>query len=444
MFKFKITKQSNISFLRTGVIFTSHGIIHTPVFMPVGTVGVVKSVAPWELKDLGAEIILGNTYHLYLRPGEKLISDFAPKGPLSGGGLTEFNRWQGPILTDSGGYQVFSLGGKKKQDTRNKIQINFKSQISRLRRGFGGQANSKQYNNGAIEQLSNKSLVKVTNDGVEFRSYLDGSKHFFTSEKVIDIQLALGSDIIMPLDICPRADAPKSEVRKAVELSIKWLKRSKKHLESRIMNHESWAGNYNSKFSIHNSPVLFGIIQGGIYSDLRKYCTQKMIELDLPGYAIGGLAVGEKKAKMWKIVALMNEILPQDKPRYLMGVGTPDDLVKATKLGMDMFDCVLPTRFGRHGVAFRKQETRNKLQETKFKKINLLNSKCRIDKKPIDKNCQCPTCKNNFSRAYLSHLIKEREILGVRLLTLHNLFTYFDLMRKIRATCSESVAEFDK
>lgn len=411
MFKFRIIKKSNISSLRTGVISTSHGDIKTPVFMPVGTVGAVKSVAPWELKNLGAEIILGNTYHLYLRPGEKLIADF--------GGLAEFNRWQGPILTDSGGYQVFSLRKRKdKFQTPN--------------------------NNETVEQLSNGSLVKITADGVEFRSHLDGSKHLFTPEKVVDIQLALGSDIIMPLDICPRADAPKSEIKKAVELSIKWLERSREHLESRIMNYESWVGNHNSKFRIHNSPALFAIIQGGIYPDLRKYCAKKMIELDLPGYAIGGLAVGEKKAEMWKIVKVMDEILPKEKPRYLMGVGTPDDLIKATGLGMDMFDCVLPTRLGRHGVAIRRQETRNKLQETKFEEINLLNSKCRQDKNLIDKNCQCPVCKNNFSRAYLSHLIKEREILGVRLLTLHNLFTYFDLMRKIQKSCFRPIEEFDK
>lgn len=403
MFEFKITKQSKASSLRTGVISTSHGKIATPVFMPVGTVGAVKSVAPWELREMGAEIILGNTYHLYLRPGEKLIKGF--------GGLSKFNQWNGPILTDSGGFQVFSLGLGKKTKTGD-------------------------------------SLVKISDDAVEFRSHLDGRKHQFSPEKVIDIQLALGSDIIMPLDVCPPAKASRAEVKKAVELTIKWLNRSKKYLESRIMNYESGIKIHNSKFRIHNSPALFGIIQGGIYPDLRRYCVQEMIKINLPGYAIGGLAVGESKRKMWKIVALLDEILLKDKPRYLMGVGTPDDIIKATRLGMDMFDCVLPTRLGRHGIAYTKiKDKRLKIKNrggNQFEEINLLNPKCREDKNPIDKNCQCPACKNQFSLAYISHLVREKEILGVRLLTLHNLWTYLDLLRKIQKTCPEKNEGFDK
>ncbi|MEI8060769.1 MAG: tRNA guanosine(34) transglycosylase Tgt [Candidatus Berkelbacteria bacterium] len=381
--KFKITKQSNISSLRTGVISTSHGEIQTPVFMPVGTVGAVKTVAPWELHDLGAEIILGNTYHLYLRPGEKLIEDF--------GGLTEFNHWRGPILTDSGGFQVFSLGAGKKTK-------------------------------------AGESLVKISDDGVEFKSHLDGKKHYFTPEKVVDIQLAIGSDIIMPLDVCPPSKASRKDIEKAVELSILWLGRSKIHLELRIKNH-------NSEFSIHNSPVLFGIVQGGIYPDLREYCAREMIKFDLPGYSIGGLAVGESQKEMLEVIKLLDGILPKDKPRYLMGVGTPDDIYKATQLGIDMFDCVLPTRLGRHGVAIRTQVTSDKLQVTSklnFEEINLLKAENSTDKNPIDNNCQCPCCKEGFSRAYLHHLVKEKEILGIRLLTLHNLWTYLELMRNIR------------
>ena len=398
-----ILKKKLISGVRVGRITTSHGVIRTPVFMPVGTVGAVKSVAPWELKELGAELILGNTYHLYLRPGEKLIKKF--------GGLARFSGWNGLMLTDSGGFQVFSLGEKK-----------LKTQNSKFKTKEG-------------DLLKEKSLVKITNDGVEFRSHLDGSKHFFTPEKVIDIQLALGADIIMPLDVCPSAKASKSEIKRAVDLSIKWLKRSKERLEYRIENLEYRKGTQNSKFKILNSPALFGIVQGGVYTDQRLYCAREMIKLDLPGYAIGGLAVGESKREMWKIVALMDKILPKNKPRYLMGVGTPDDLIKATQLGMDMFDCVLPTRLGRHGVAVRRQvkSRKSKVESAlKFEEINLLNSKYREDKKPIDKNCKCPACRNKFSKAYISHLVREKEILGIRLLTLHNLYTYLNLMKEIR------------
>ena len=379
--KFKILKQSKTSSLRAGVISTAHGEINTPVFMPVGTVGAVKSVAPWELRELGAEIILGNTYHLYLRPGEKLIEEF--------GGLAKFNRWEGPILTDSGGFQVFSLGTGK-------------------------------------TTKSGESLVKISEDGVEFKSHLDGEKHYFTPEKVVDIQIALGSDIIMPLDVCPPSKAKKAEVERAVNLSIKWLKRSKDHLEAR-----------SKKLAAGDIPALFAIVQGGIYSDLRERCAKEMIELDLPGYAIGGLAVGESQSEMLEIVSLCDKLLPKDKPRYLMGVGTPDDIEKATRLGVDMFDCVLPTRLARHGTAYKLQAKSLKLKAARagiFEEINLLKSENKDSKEVIDANCQCPTCKNGFSRAYLYHLVKEREILGIRLLTLHNLHTYLRLMNNIRKT----------
>jgi queuine tRNA-ribosyltransferase len=389
--RFNLIQKNRIG-IRVGKITTIRGVVNTPVFMPVGTVGAVKSIAPWELRQLGTEIILGNTYHLYLRPGEKLIKEF--------GGLSKFNRWEGPILTDSGGFQVFSLGAGKKTK-------------------------------------AGESLVKISEAGVEFKSHLDGKKHYFTPESVVDIQLALRSDIIMPLDVCPPSKAAKNEVKKAVDLSIDWLRRSKRHLESRVVNNESGekSKSHNLQFTIYNSPALFAIVQGGVYSDLREYCASEMVKLDLPGYAIGGLAVGESQSEMLEIVELCDKLLPKDKPRYLMGVGTPDDILKATKFGVDMFDCVLPTRLARHGVVF--VEVRSEKKEDRgFEEINLLKSQFRDDKNPIDKDCQCPACKEGFSRAYFHHLIKEKEILGVRLLTLHNLWTYLELLRRIR--------EFDK
>jgi len=400
---------------RIGTIKTPHGEIKTPFFMPVGTVGSVKGVSPEELKNLGAQIILSNTYHLYLRPGEKLIKKI--------GGLHQFLRWDRPILTDSGGYQVFSLGS----------------------RGEG-----------------RKSLVKITEDGVEFQSHLDGSKHMFTPEKVIQIQLDLGVDILMPLDVCPSGKASKAEVEEAVELTIKWAKRSKEYFDcqmDKLLNCHTDKKNsiavkpYNNTISLG----LFGIVQGGLDPKLRKYCAKKLIELDFDGYSVGGLAVDHETRDMWKTVKLMGEILPENKPRYLMGVGTPDDIRKAISLGIDMFDCVLPTRLARHGSVFVYKNADNNRQEiclsagsdngkkvlnsnkrnnnkivkqynNEFELINLLNSKYRNDKEVIELGCQCPACAGGFSRAYISHLIRSNEILGLRLATLHNLHTYLSLI----------------
>ncbi len=354
MFKFKISKKSPKESLRTGEIKTNHGKFSTPAFMAVGTKGTVKSITPEELKKLNCEIILANTYHLYLRPGEKQISKF--------GGLHKFMRWSDPILTDSGGFQVYSLG----------------------------------------------PMVKIRQNGVEFRSHLDGSRHFFTPEKVIQIQRDLNADIIMPLDICLPATDSKKEHKKAVDLTIEWAKRSKKEL------------------GVVKNQTLFGIIQGGIDLKLRKYCAKKIIEIGFAGYAIGGLAVGESKKDLWRIVKLMDKILPKDKPRYLMGVGEPEDLIKATQLGMDMFDCVLPTRLARHGVVWT---TRNWKE---FGKIDFRKSQAKSDQKPIMPGCKCPACSQKFSKAYISHLVREKEILGLRLLTLHNLWFIQQLMQKIR------------
>jgi queuine tRNA-ribosyltransferase len=343
--------------------------------MPVGTKGSIKGVSPDELKALGAQIVLSNTYHLYLRPGEKLIKKL--------GGLHKFMGWNGPILTDSGGYQVFSLG----------------------ERGEG-----------------RESLVKVTQDGAEFKSFLDGSKHLFTPEKVIQIQLDLGIDILMPLDVCPSGKASAKEIERASLLSIEWAKRAKLYFDKNVAN-----------IPRGEKPALFGIVQGGLDLILRERCAKEMIELDFDGYSVGGLAVDHETRDMWATVKLMGQLLPENKPRYLMGVGTPDDIVKATKLGMDMFDCVLPTRLARHGAVYVNQKSKIKNQKHgNYLLINLTNAKYRTDPDPIDKKCGCPACRGKFSKAYISHLLRENEMFGLRLTSLHNLFIYLDLMRELK------------
>lgn len=372
---YKLIKKLD-SGIRIGELSTPHGKIETPFFMPVGTVGSVKSVSPDELNNLGAQIVLSNTYHLYLRPGEKLIKKL--------GGLHEFMKWPKPILTDSGGYQVFSLGDRSGQ--------------------------------------KDHSLVKITQEGIEFSSHLDGSKHLFTPEKVIDIQLDLGVDILMPLDVCPSGKADAKEIKKSVELTIAWAKRAKKHFELRIKNYE-----------LSKRPLLHGIVQGGLDKDLRRYCAEELIKLDFDGYSVGGLAVDLETRDMWDIVKLMGEILPENKQRYLMGVGTPDDIIHAATLGMDMFDCVLPTRLARHSnVYIPNSQKINVKKYDNYTLINLLNSKYRTDGEVLDENCGCPACKGGFSRAYISHLLRSNEILGLRFTTLHNLWQYLDLMRKLR------------
>lgn len=360
MFRFSVLKQAKNSSFRIGEILTNHGRVVTPVFMPCATAGSVKSLSPEEIRQTGTEIILSNTYHLYLRPGENIVKKL--------GGLHSFMRWYGPILTDSGGFQVFSL-------SRNK----------------------------------DKPLVKIHRNGVLFHSFIDGSQHFLTPEKVIDIQLALGSDILMPLDYCPSPTVADKEIERAVELTIEWAYRSREYFEKAAADTKS-------------RPALFAIVQGGISKNLRKYCVEELLKIsDWDGFAIGGLAVGESKKDMWQIVRLMNNLLPKDKPRYLMGVGDPEDLLKAIKLGIDMADCVLPTRLARHGTVFKKDG-----------KIDLRKGRFKIDNCVIDKNCRCYTCAQGFTRAYLHHLVREGEILGYRLLSIHNLHFIQDMLREAR------------
>lgn len=362
---------------RLGKIVTAHGEIDTPCFMPVGTQGTVKTLSPLELKDYKAQIILSNTYHLFLRPGMKIIR--------KAGDLHRFMSWPGPILTDSGGYQIFSLA----------------------------------------------LLRKVSDSGVEFQSHIDGLKHFFTPEDVIDIQKDLGSDIIMPLDECVHYPCANDYAEIAMVRTIDWARRSKiLHSQQSIANSLK---RKNSSPQTLDAGLLFGIVQGATYEDLRKECARRLIEIGFDGYAIGGVSVGEPKNLRYNITELVLEFLPQDKPRYLMGVGTPEDIIEAVSMGVDMFDCVIPTRYGRNGTAF-----------TSEGKLTIRNAPYADDFGPLDSQCDCQTCKN-FSRAYLRHLFNSEEILGLRLVSLHNIYFYLKLMEKLRQAIAENqFMEFKK
>jgi queuine tRNA-ribosyltransferase len=347
-FSFDLISQDKNSHARAGMIHTSHGDIPTPVFAPVGTQATVKTLTPADLQELGATLILSNTYHLYLRPGPDLIADF--------GGLHRFMQWDGPILTDSGGFQVFSLEG----------------------------------------------LREIDEEGVTFRSHLDGSQHRFTPERVIAIQEKLGADIIMAFDECPQPDDYDYNVV-ALDRTHRWAERCRT-AQSRT------------------DQALYGIVQGGIFADLRARSAQFLTSLDFPGYGIGGLSVGETKAQMHEMLDVLHPILPQDKPRYLMGVGSPEDLFECVARGVDQFDCVLPTRIARNGSVFTHQG-----------RVNLRNAQFSSDRQPIEPACRCYTCRT-FSRAYLRHLIVAKETLALRLATLHNLHFMLELMRRIRET----------
>ncbi len=354
---FKLTKQSKISRARVGKLTTQHGIVDTPFFMPIATRAAVKGLTPLELKELRAQIILSNTYHLFLRPGIEIIKKV--------GGLHEFMQWPGPILTDSGGYQVFSLA----------------------------------------------KIRKIKNQGVEFRSEIDGQKILLTPEKAIKIQQDLGSDIIMVLDECTAYPCDYKTAEMAVERTTQWAERCK---------------------LINNQQSLFGIVQGSVYPDLRKKSIQGLIEIGFDGYAIGGLLVGEPIKKTYQIVKKLESRLPEDKPRYLMGAGKPEQIIQAVKLGIDMFDCVIPTRNARHGLLYCRLPIADCRLRKKFcKEVHITNAKYRTDLRPLDQNCECYTC-SNFSRAYLRHLFMTNEALGQRLATIHNLAFYLDLMGDIR------------
>lgn len=332
---------------RLGEIRTAHGEVHTPAFMPVGTQGTVKALTPEQLHGLGAEIILGNTYHLYLRPGHRLISDL--------GGLHRFMNWPGPILTDSGGFQIYSLG----------------------------------------------ALRQISDEGATFRSHIDGSSHCITPEASVEIQEALGSDIMMCLDECVAYPADRNDAGRALERTARWAERCKRR-------------------RIQNNQALFGIVQGGVYPDLRRRGLEEIVEIGFDGYAIGGLSVGEPKELMFENLAAVAPLLPENRPRYLMGVGTPEDLVEGVFHGIDMFDCVMPTRCARNGLLF-----------TNGQKVVIKNARYREDGSPPDSDCDCYTCQN-FSRAYLRHLYVAGEILAMVLNTIHNLRYYMRLMERIR------------
>jgi len=348
-FKFSVHTQDSITSARTGELTLPHGTVKTPVFMPVGTLGSVKATSPEELENIGFDIILGNTYHLYLRPGDELIK--------KAGGLHSFINWDRNMLTDSGGYQVMSL----------------------------------------------QQFRKITEEGIEFQSHIDGSYHFFSPERVMEIEHNLGADIIMVLDECAPHPCTKEYAKESSDMSVRWAKRCK-------IKHEQLGGEQS----------LFGIVQGSIFDDLRDKNAKELISIDFPGYAIGGLAVGENKEDMLRIVNLMDRVLPKEKPRYLMGVGTPLDLLENIERGVDMFDCVMPTRHARNGQAF-----------TRDGRLTVRNGKYKEDFSPIQDDCSCYACRN-FSRAYLRHLINVKEILGVRLTTLHNLTFYNTLIKEIR------------
>ncbi len=359
--RFELIKECKQSGARLGKLHTPHGVIDTPIFMPVGTQATVKAMTPEELKDIEAQIILSNTYHLYLRPGHELVA--------KAGGLHKFMNWDRPILTDSGGFQVFSLG----------------------------------------------DLRKITEDGVEFRSHLDGSKHFLSPEKVMEIENALGADIIMAFDECAPYPADHKYVKNSLERTTRWAKRCKDAHTNTDMQ------------------ALFGIVQGGMYRDLREQSAAEIVALDFPGYAVGGLSVGEPKPLMYEVLEYTIPLLPKDKPRYLMGVGSPDDLLEGVLRGVDMFDCVLPTRIARNGTAM-----------TSIGKVVIKNAKYFDDMTPLDPNCDCYTCRN-YSRAYLRHLYKADEILSSRLMSYHNLHFLINMMTEARqAIMDDRFLDFKK
>jgi len=353
VFRFEIVAVDKETSARAGLIYTDHGVIETPIFMPVGTQATVKAVEQRELVEIGAQIILGNTYHLYLRPGVEVIQ--------KAGGLHQFMSWERGILTDSGGFQIFSLA----------------------------------------------QFRKISKDGVKFRSHIDGSYHFFTPESVIEIQRILGSDIMMCLDECTPYPCEFDYAVQSNQLTIEWAKRAREKFE-------------NTEPLYGHTQALFGIVQGSVYPEIRAKSAEELVKLDFDGYAIGGLAVGEPVEVMYQITEFTASLLPPDKPRYLMGVGTPENILESISRGIDMFDCVIPTRNGRNATLY-----------TRDGKFSIKNSIYREDFSPVDPECDCYTCRN-FTRAYLRHLFNADEILALQLASIHNLAFYLWLVREAR------------
>ena len=350
---YELVKKDEATGARAGILHTPHGSFPTPIFMPVGTQASVKGVSPDELKGLGAGVILSNTYHLFLRPGIDLIKE--------AGGLHKFMHWDGAILTDSGGFQVFSLG----------------------------------------------DLRKITEEGVTFRSHIDGSKKFLSPEVSMEVQMALGSDIVMAFDECVPYPADYNYAKQSTERTIRWLQRCKEAMTA-------------------PNQGLFGIVQGGMYKDLREWSARETTAMDLPGYAVGGLSVGEPKELMYEMLEYSTSLLPQDKPRYLMGVGTPDCLVEGVQRGIDMFDCVYPTRVARNGMAM-----------TWTGRLVMKNAQFTHDHTVLEEGCGCYACRNGYTRAYIRHLVRANEIFGLRLLSLHNLYFLQEFMRRMRQAILE-------
>jgi queuine tRNA-ribosyltransferase len=352
---FEFLAEDRQSRARRGRLITAHGAVETPAFLPVGTQGSVKAVSPRELRDLNAQIILANTYHLFVRPGVDVIKRF--------GGLHAFMNWDGPILTDSGGYQIFSLA----------------------------------------------KLRKIAEDGVHFQNHVDGAPAFISPEIAMEIQATLGSDIAMVLDECPPWPCERDYAARSAEMTTRWAKRCKENIERRRSDAQS-----------RIQQMIFGIVQGATFDDLRKESAQTIVDLGLDGYAVGGVSVGEPEEEMFRAVEASEPVLPKDKPRHAMGLGTPPQMLEMIARGMDMFDCVLPTRLARNGTAFTSTGT-----------MNLKNAEFAMDKRPIEENCACPACRE-FARGYIRHLMKAEEILGLRLITLHNLHFYLELMQQAR------------
>jgi len=359
---FKVIHKDKFTNARIGMLETAHGAIETPVFMPVGTQATVKALSSEEVKYCGASVVLGNTYHLYLRPGMEIIRN--------AGGLHKFMSWDRAILTDSGGFQVFSLA----------------------------------------------TLMKVREEGVEFNSHVDGSRHFLTPEKVVQLQHDLGSDIMMPLDECLHYPSAKDKAEQSLALTNRWAKRAKEEFNKRVTGH---------KLQVTGKRLLFGIVQGSTYADLRKRAAEELVDIGFDGYSIGGLSVGEPAELMYEMMGNAVRYLPIDRPRYAMGVGMPHDFFNAIEMGVDMFDCVVPTRNARNGAAY-----------TNEGRIIIRNGEYSKDLRPLSESCDCVVCKN-YSRSYIRHLINTEEILGLRLTSLHNVYFYVKLLDRIREAIRE-------